>query len=92
MRVSIAAEVLLDDRLAELANKNISLLFKDQYDKAHAVDYITDHYEIVRVESNKFKRYLSRLFYDNENKIIKLYHVILVLHGREGSAKSTLKL
>ena len=56
------------DILVELATENTSLLFKDQYGTAHAQVHIADHDEIIRVESNKFKRYLSRLFYDKNGK------------------------
>ena len=59
------------DILVELATENTSLFFKDQYGTAHAQVHIADHDEIIRVESNKFKRYLSRLFYDkNGNKVV----------------------
>ncbi len=49
--------------LVELATENIGLLFKDQYGTAYALVHISDHDEIARVESNRFKRYLSKLFY-----------------------------
>ena len=63
--------ILLADLLVELATENTSLFFKDQYGTAHAQVHIADHDEIIRVESNKFKRYLSRLFYDkNDNKVV----------------------
>ena len=59
------------DLLVELATENTSLFFKDQYGTAHAQVHTADHDEIIRVESNKFKRYLSRLFYDkNSNKVV----------------------
>ena len=59
------------DLLVELAIENTSLFFKDQYGTAHAQIHIADHDEIIRVESNKFKRYLAKLFYDkNGNKVV----------------------
>ena len=59
------------DILVELATENTSLSFKDQYGMAYAQVHIADHDEIIRVESSKFKRYLSRLFYDkNGNKVV----------------------
>jgi hypothetical protein len=59
------------DLLVELATENTSLFFKDQYGTAHAQVHIADHDEIIRVESSKSKRYLSRLFYDkNDNKVV----------------------
>jgi hypothetical protein len=59
------------DLLVELATENTSLFFKDQYGTAHAQVHIADHDEIIRVESNKFKRYPARMFYDkNGNKVV----------------------
>jgi hypothetical protein len=59
------------DILVQLATENISLFFKDQYGTAHAQVHIAGHYEIVRIESNKFKRFLARTFYDkNGNKVV----------------------
>jgi len=59
------------DILVQLATENIQLLFKDQYSIAYALVQVIDHDEVLRVESNKFKRYLSKLFYDNNgNKVI----------------------
>ena len=63
--------ILLADLLVQLATENSSFLFKDQYGTAHAQVRIADHDEIIRVESSKFKRYLSRLFYDkNGSKVV----------------------
>ena len=59
------------DLLVQLAIENTSQLFKDQYGSAHAQIHITDHDEIIRVESSKCKRYLARLFYDkNGNRVV----------------------
>src|SRR5918996_1600439 len=59
------------DVLVQLAIENTKLLFKDQYNIAHAQIHNADHYEIIKVESSKFKRYLSKLFYDsNSNRVI----------------------
>jgi hypothetical protein len=59
------------DILVQLAIENTKLLYKDQYNIAHAQIHNADHYEIIKVESSKFKRYLSKLFYDrNKNKVI----------------------
>lgn len=59
------------DLLVELAVENTSLLFKDQYGMAHAQIRISDHYEILKIESSKFKRHLARLFYErNGNKVV----------------------
>ena len=59
------------DILVELATEKPSLFFKDQYGTAHAQVHIADHDEVIRVESNKFKRYLAKIFYDkNGNKVV----------------------
>src|SRR5215207_7165238 len=56
--------------LVELASENTSLLFKDQYGKAHAWAHIGDHDEVIPIESSKFKRYLARSFYEKSgNKV-----------------------
>jgi hypothetical protein len=59
------------DLLVQLTIENTSLLFKDQYGAAHAQIHVADHYEILRIENSKFKRYLARSFYDkNGNKVV----------------------
>ena len=56
------------DILVDLATENISLLFKDQYGAAYALIHLEDdHDEIIKVENNKFKRYLSKLYYENNS-------------------------
>jgi hypothetical protein len=62
---STPAEVVV-----ELAIENTELLFKDQYGTPYALVRIADHNEIIRIESSKFKRYLSKLFYDNNGKSV----------------------
>ena len=59
--------------LVQLARDNTELFFKDQYGTAFALVKINNddddqHGEVIRLESNKFKRYLSKLFYDNQNR------------------------
>src|SRR5918994_7664703 len=56
------------DVLVEVATDNAKSLFKDQYGTAYAQVHIIDHDEIIKVESNKFKRFLARLFYDKVRK------------------------
>jgi hypothetical protein len=57
------------ERLVDLVTQNSNMFFKDQYGAAYANIKTTDHHEIVRVESNKFKRHLVRLYYEVENKV-----------------------
>jgi hypothetical protein len=53
--------------LIELAKANTEIFFKDQYGKAYARVRIKDHSEIINLESNKFKSFLSKLYYENSN-------------------------
>jgi hypothetical protein len=60
------------DQLVELALNNIKGLFKDQYNCHFAHAHIVDHYEIIAIESDKFKRYLTKLYYDrNDKQVVK---------------------
>jgi hypothetical protein len=59
------AEVLL-----RLVSERGMVFFKDQYKVPHVLISIRDHKEILRVESGIFKRYLTKLYYDSEDKII----------------------
>lgn len=53
------------DNLMELANENIDLLFKDQYNEGFArVKVDDDHFEIMPISGSKFSRYLSKVLYD----------------------------
>jgi hypothetical protein len=59
------------ETIVELATENTTLLFKDQYGSAYAIIQNEDHREIIKIESNKFKRFLSRLYYDkNCGKVV----------------------
>lgn len=57
------------EKLVELVTQNSNIFFKYQYDTAYTRILSTDHYEIVKIESNKFKRHLIRLYYEKENKV-----------------------
>src|SRR5215208_3102016 len=74
------SEILLD----LVGEKNITF-FKDQYRIAHAWVTISNHSEIMRVESNAFKRYLTKLYYDSEDKVIgseSVKNVVNMLQAR----------
>lgn len=45
------SEVLID-----LVRENASLLFKDQYDTPYARIHNKDHYELINMKGEKFKR------------------------------------
>jgi hypothetical protein len=59
------AEILVD-----LAEDNIIQFFRDQYGTAFASVTIQDHNEVIALESGRFKRYLAKLFYDNNDKSV----------------------
>ena len=52
--------------LIKLALAN-STLFKDEFNSPHALVKIKDYYDVLSVEGTKFKRYLSKLYYDSED-------------------------
>jgi hypothetical protein len=51
-------------RLIKLAKANSEIYFKDQYKKTYAKIRLKDHSEIISLDSNKFKHFLSKLYYD----------------------------
>jgi hypothetical protein len=59
------AEILL-----RLVSERGMVFFKDQYKVPHVLVPIKGHKEILRVESGSFRRYLAKLYYDSESKII----------------------
>jgi hypothetical protein len=72
-----SAEKSQSQTLIELAHANVSLFFKDQHGVAFAlIAPMEGRKELIALESDKFKRYLSKLYYDNNNKgIAKTEHV-----------------
>ena len=79
------AEILL-----QLADDAGIILFKDQYKIPHASIVIRykdngEHTEILRVESNAFRRYLTKLYHDSTQEIIgseSVKNVIQILQAR----------
>jgi hypothetical protein len=72
--------------LIELAHANTSLFFKDQHGTAFVLIAQTEgHKELIPLESDRFKRYLAKLFYDNNNKAIakteNINNAIHILHA-----------
>ena len=58
--------------LIELAHANVSQFFKDQHDIAFAL--ITPkkgRRDLIALDSSKFRRLLAKLYYDNNNGIVK---------------------
>ena len=58
------AEVLVD-----LVTENSNLFFKDQYETPWIRVHNKDHYELIRIGTDKFKRYMCKLYYDKESGI-----------------------
>jgi hypothetical protein len=76
------AEVIVD-----LAIKNSSLFFRDQYGIAYALVKIADHNEICRMESARFKRYLSRLYYEEECRVANAEALTNAIHVLQAKAE-----
>ena len=54
----------------DLAVEKTKVFFKDQYETHYALVTMSDHDEVIRLESGKFKRYLAKLYYDTyENRV-----------------------
>ena len=45
------------------------VLFKDQFKVPHVLVNIDDHYKILPIEDQKFRQYLTILYYDNLNGV-----------------------
>ena len=58
------AEVLVD-----LMTENSNLFFKDQYETPWVHVHNADHYELIKITGDKFKRYLSKLYYNSEGTV-----------------------
>jgi hypothetical protein len=73
------------EKLLDLANSTNILLFKDQYRIPYVLITVCEHLEILRVESNAFRRFLTKLYYDSEGKIIgseAVKNVVSILQAR----------
>ena len=55
------------DRLVKLALEN-STLFKNEFGMPHALIKVDNNYEVLSIKSSKFESYLSKLYYDNNDK------------------------
>jgi hypothetical protein len=82
--------------LVELANNNTQEFFRDQYGIAFAVIRIVGHDEVIALESGRFKRYLSKLFYDgNNHKVIStdsVSNAIQILQAKAEYESQTIPL
>jgi hypothetical protein len=83
------------EKLIDLISQNSNTFFKDQYDVPFARIHNADHHEIVRVGSDKFKRYIGRLYYENENKVANteaLTNAVQVLQAKAEYRGDTIPL
>ena len=57
------------DLLMEMANANIETLFRDQYGEGFAEIFVKGHHEVISLSSSRFKRFLSKTFYETTERI-----------------------
>jgi hypothetical protein len=55
------------DTIVKLAMEN-STLFKDEFNLPYALVKINDHFEVMSIKGSNFESYLSKLYYDNNDK------------------------
>jgi hypothetical protein len=75
----------LSEQLVDLVCENASLLFNDDCDIHYARVYNKDHYELIKIGSEKFRRYISKLYYDIEGKVLyseSIISAVSVLRAR----------
>ncbi|MFL6433014.1 MAG: hypothetical protein ACJ71O_04675, partial [Nitrososphaeraceae archaeon] len=62
--------------LLELAHANVSRFFKDQHGIAYALIVRTKgRRELIALENGRFRRFLAKLFYDNNKGIARTEHI-----------------
>jgi hypothetical protein len=57
------------DVLVDLVTENSNLFFKDQYERPWIRTRNKDHYELIRVGTDRFKRFICKLYYDKEKGV-----------------------
>ena len=75
----------IQEILMEIANENIEILFKDQLNEGFASVFIHDHYEIIPLRCSRFKKFLSKIYYENTNKVANaesINNVISILQAK----------
>jgi hypothetical protein len=76
-----------DEILLGIAISNIDKLFRDQLGDCYASVLVKDHYETISLKSDRFKRYLSKLFYDHLGKKAKSELINNVLNLLQAKAE-----
>lgn len=75
------------DYLIRLFQESQSKLFKDEFDSPHALVKINDHYRVLPIRHTNFRRYLSKLHYENcDNRIPSIDTVRNVVNFLEAKA------
>jgi len=77
----------IQEILIDLANKNIEVLFKDQLNEGFASVFIKDHYEIIPLRCSRFKKFLSKIYYENTNKVVNTESINNVLSILQAKAE-----
>ena len=75
------------ERLLGLVDNANILFFKDQYKIPNASITFGEHKKILRIESNAFKRYLVKLYYDSTHGIIGIESVKTVIQILQARAE-----
>lgn len=57
------------NQILDMIEKKIELLFKDQFNEGFAKIFINDHYEIISIKSNRFKKLVQMTYYEDTNRI-----------------------
>lgn len=57
------------EKLIQIADEKINILFKDQYNETFAKIFLEDHFEIIPVTRTKFARFITKCYYE-QYKII----------------------
>ncbi|HEY6536190.1 MAG TPA: hypothetical protein VIY08_10430 [Candidatus Nitrosocosmicus sp.] len=70
-----------------MADEHIDLLFKDQYGDGFARILNNDHKEIIPINSSKFARFLSKLYYEKESQVINKESVNNVIYTLQAKAE-----
>ena len=64
------------EHLVNLTMSQIKQQFEDQTGAFYAVIEKNDHEEILNMNSEEFSRYLSSLYYNTENRVVKISSII----------------
>ena len=78
---------LPQETLMVIAKESIKILFKDQYSEGFASIFVKDHCEVIPLSSNRFKRFLSKIYYETQDKIANTESVNNVVNILQAKAE-----